>query len=102
MITWEQRRGQIKHLLYELCLTGRIDRATFCEQIADLNKVAPVVRCKDCKYSTPLTFYDKGVKRLFCNYRGSIGDWRYRTTDDFCSRGERRENVNSDTDTDDI
>lgn len=63
---------------------------------------APVVWCKDCKYSTPLTFYDKGVKGLFCNYRGSIGDWRYRTETDYCSRGERRENVKSDTDTDDI
>ena len=50
MITWVQRRGQIKHLLYELCLTGRIDKATFVEQLADLNKVEPVVRCKDCVY----------------------------------------------------
>lgn len=50
-----------------------------------------VVRCKDCKYSTPLTYYDKGVKGLFCNYRGSIGDWRYRTETDYCSRGERKE-----------
>lgn len=53
-----------------------------------------LVRCKDCKYSTPQTFYDKGVKGLFCNYRGSIGDWRYRTETDYCSRGERKESSN--------
>ncbi len=41
-ITWVQRRGQIKHLLYELCSSGRIDRITFYKQISDLNKVAPV------------------------------------------------------------
>ena len=41
-ITWIQRRGQIKHLLYEMCLTGRIDRATLAEQFKDLNSVAPV------------------------------------------------------------
>lgn len=53
--------------------------------------IKDLVQCKDCKYSTPQTFYDKGVKGLFCNYRGSIGDWRYRTADDFCSRGERKD-----------
>lgn len=50
-IIWIQRRGQIKHLLYELCLTGRIDRATLADQFKDLNNVTPVVRCKDCKYN---------------------------------------------------
>jgi hypothetical protein len=50
MITWVQRRGQIKHLLYEMCLTGRIDRETLAEQFNDLNNVTPVVRCKDCVY----------------------------------------------------
>ena len=83
MITWEQRRGQIKHLLYELCLTGRIDKATFCEQLHDLNNVASIVRCKDCKYCIT------HEKMLFCEYMGNIGDWRFRTESDFCSRGER-------------
>lgn len=41
MSTWVKRRGQIKHLLYEMCLTGRIDKATFAEQIKDLNSVEP-------------------------------------------------------------
>lgn len=40
-ITWTQRRGQIKHLLYEMCLTGRIDRETLAEQFKDLNSVEP-------------------------------------------------------------
>lgn len=41
-ITWIQRRGQIKHLLYEMCLTGRIDKATLAEQFKDLNSVEPI------------------------------------------------------------
>ena len=87
MITWEQRRGQIKHLLYELCLTGRIDRATFCEQIADLNKVAPVVRCKDCKwYSQFTSMTGKLLPEGRCEYHSN-----YLAEDDFCSKGERRE-----------
>ena len=84
-ITWAERRGQIKHLLYELCLTGRIDKATFCEQLQDLNKVEPVVRCKDCKYCIT------HGKILFCEYMGNIGDWRFRTETDYCSRGESRD-----------
>lgn len=86
MITWEQRRGQIKHLLYELCLTGRIDRATFCEQIADLNKVAPVVRCKDCKW-----FAKRNGEHL-------CGAWEeifYNPVDEngYCYKGERMDEV---------
>jgi hypothetical protein len=44
-----------------------------------------VVRCKDCKYCL---IHDK---ILFCGYLGSIGEWRYRTETDYCSRGERKE-----------
>lgn len=98
MITWEQRRGQIKHLLYELCLTGRIDRATFCEQIADLNKVAPVVRCKDCKwYSHFRSITGSLLPEGRCGYHTI-----YPAPDDFCSKAERREDADSDTDSDDI
>ena len=71
-ITWVQRRGQIKHLLYEMCLTGRIDKATFCEQLQDLNKVEPVIRCKDC------------VCQRSCIHAQYLGD------DGFCSKGERK------------
>jgi hypothetical protein len=86
MITWEQRRGQIKHLLYELCLTGRIDRATFCEQIADLNNVTPVVRCKNCKwYSQVTSMTGKLLPEGRCEYHSN-----YFAEDDFCSRGERK------------
>lgn len=84
MITWEQRRGQIKHLLYELCLTGRIDRATFCEQIADLNNVTPVVRCKDCRFHTLVI--DEITRCYVCGvFAAPTKD------DDFCSYGERKD-----------
>ena len=45
-----------------------------------------IVRCKDCKYIT---------SRSTCDYWSSI-EWFGRFTDDeeFCSRGERRENPN--------
>ena len=79
MITWVMRRGQIKHLLYEMCLTGRIDRATFCEQIADLNNVTPVVWCKDCKH----------YERLMHLCR-KFDEYGFAETD-YCSRGERKD-----------
>lgn len=44
-----------------------------------------LVRCKDCKYCL---IHDK---ILFCGYMGSIGEWRYRTETDYCSRGEVEE-----------
>ena len=81
MITWVQRRGQIKHLLYELCLEGRIDRATFTEQLQDLNNVEPVVRCKDCKYWR----YDdcKNDSHGYCPINEN----------DYCSQGKRKGEV---------
>lgn len=48
-------------------------------------RVEPLVRCKDCKYCIT------HEKTLFCEYIGSVGDWRFRTETDYCSRGERRE-----------
>ena len=85
-ITWVERRGQIKHLLYELCLTGRIDKATFCEQIKDLNRVEPVVRCKDCKHYTPFRNIIGGeMDEGECEgYDPCV------PANHFCSRGERR------------
>lgn len=80
--------------LRDIVLTDEsINRLQFNRKGQEPIEFVKVVWCKDCKYSTPLTLYDKGVKGLFCNYRGSIGDWRYRTTDDFCSRGERKDEV---------
>lgn len=49
--------------------------------------VKELVRCKDCKYCITHN------EILFCNYQGSIGDWRFRTETDFCSRGKRRDKV---------
>lgn len=98
LITWAQRRGQIKHLLYELCLAGRIDKSTLFAQFYDLNNVEPIVRCKDCKRYTP-----------FRNIQGEeMGEGECEGYDPcvpanyFCSRGERREDADSDTCTDDI
>lgn len=57
-----------------------------------------VVRCKDCKwYSQFTSMTGKLLSDGCCEYHSN-----YFAEDDFCSRGERRENVNSDTDTDDI
>jgi len=52
-------------------------------RIWHLEDSEPVVHCKDCKYC-----FIHG-KILFCGYWGSIGEWRYRTETDFCSRGEK-------------
>ena len=84
-ISWKERRGQIKHLLYEMCLTGRIDKETFCEQLADLNRVEPVVYCKDCKY-----YNEERLGEKMCEYSF---DFIPRESDDFCSRGERKDEV---------
>lgn len=95
LITWAQRRGQIKHLLYELCLVGRIDKATLAEQFNDLNKVMPVVKCKDCAYGVKTT----DVDIFWCSqYDNAHYDTFY------CAEGERKEsdNADSDTDSDDI
>ena len=46
-----------------------------------------VVRCKDCKHCIT------HEEILFCGYMGNIGEWRYRTETDFCSRGERKDEV---------
>lgn len=92
MIDWVQRRGQIKHLLYELCLTGRIDRATFYEQITDLNNVTPIVRCRDCKWYAPARNILGGKRpEGRCDYEGV---WVIES--DYCSKGERGEREEDD------
>ena len=58
--------------------------------------VAPVVRCKDCKYfknygKTSLLIDGKNIKAGWC-YRRVRYDEEYRMpTDGFCSYGERKE-----------
>lgn len=68
-ITWIQRRGQIKHLLYELCLTGRIDRATLAEQFKDLNSVEPVKHGRNLSADYPSLFE--------CSVCGYVNDDTY-------------------------
>ena len=75
-ITWVQRRGQIKHLLYELYLKGRIDRATFYEQIADLNKVATIKhgRWIEDEYGIPHCSECKAINNtVYRNYCPNCG-----------------------------
>ena len=48
-----------------------------------------LVRCKDCK--SCITH----EKILFCEYMGHIGEWRFRTETNFCSRGERKDEDNA-------
>lgn len=47
---WKMRRGQIKHLLYEHCLSGRITMRLLKEQFNDLNNVEPVKHSKRVVY----------------------------------------------------
>lgn len=83
------------------CINPKFDRTrtfTWYDPIEIARQYAPkfdkpvvdmveVVRCKDCKYCL---IHDK---ILFCEYMGSIGEWRYRTETDYCSRGERKDEV---------
>lgn len=57
-----------------------------------------LVRCKDCKHYTPFrNIQGEEMCEGECEgYDPCV------PANHFCSRGERRENVNSDTDTDDI
>lgn len=91
MIDWVQRRGQIKHLLYELCLTGRIDKATFCEQIADLNNVTPIVRCKDCKHFHKAEPTKGDISNVSYCLNEDDGLINFPNEDDFCSRAVRKD-----------
>ena len=54
--------------------------------VYEYEPVGEIIRCKKCKYCI------EHNEILFCNYKGSIGDWRFRTETDFCSRGERKQN----------
>lgn len=50
--------------------------------------VAPVVRCKDCKY------YDMGVcLKIYSDGNAHAAAWQKRRPDDFCSYGERKEEM---------
>lgn len=50
--------------------------------------VAPVVRCKDCKH------YDLGVcLKIYSDGNVHSAAWQSRRPDDFCSYGERKEEI---------
>lgn len=51
-----------------------------------LDDVAPVVRCKDCKYWT----YDNYFKHNYCSH--TLGMRHCCLEDNYCSYGERRTN----------
>jgi hypothetical protein len=80
------RRGQIKHLLYEHCLNGRIDKQLLREQFNDLNNVEPIVHCRDCKFYKQLD--------SDCPYCGEDGYYKeFPGENDFCSNAERKDEV---------
>lgn len=93
-IEWVQRRGQIKHLLYELCLTGRIDMKTLRELFNELNSVAPVVRCKKCKYYDEIEDADMPGYRE-CHYFSSWATAHYMLPEDYCSCAKPKEVENN-------
>lgn len=69
-------------------LEMEIDFKALGEVLAEHDFVE-VIRCKDCKHCIT------HEKILFCGYMGNIGDWRFRTETDFCSRGERKDEDNA-------
>ena len=71
-----------EHTPYDPIEIARQYAPKFDKPVVDM---VAVVRCRDCKYCL---IHDK---ILFCEYMGSIGEWRFRTKTDYCSRGEREE-----------
>lgn len=82
-------REEINKAMKEVCddpscpmyVAAEIAQIIDCAPAAD---VAPVVRCKDCKYLVNATVNDNGF--LICE----ISDMEI-TPDDFCSYGERKD-----------
>lgn len=85
MIKWILNRLQIKQLLYEHCLTGRIDKQLLMELFNALNVVVPVVRCKDCRYN---------YANMIPGGNGCQQNVYVETADDwYCADGERVDEV---------
>jgi hypothetical protein len=64
------------------CVTVGARPITIRGRIAELPSAQPeIIRCKDCKYYTPVTAH--------CEIRGK-GLYLIRGMEDFCSRAERR------------
>ena len=63
------------------------------EYVGDMGRVweaIPVVRCKDCKHYRSVAGYIDGYCHMAEWYR------RYQYPDDYCSRGERKDDEHSD------
>lgn len=88
-ITWEIRRGQIKHQLYNACLHHFLPMQMLKELFDALNEVVPVVRCKDCKWYTPYrSINGKEMDEGECEgYNPCV------PANHFCSKGERKDEV---------
>ena len=71
-ITWTQRRGQIKHLLYEHCLSGRITWADLKEQFEALNEAEPTKHGRNIADGHFSRGYENTSARIFlcseCGY----------------------------------
>lgn len=85
-LTWIKRRGQIKHLLYEHYLNGRITKADLKEQFEALNEVEPIkhgrwefnpktgkYRCSACKKDETVTPWGRPSFN-YCPNCGAIMD----------------------------
>lgn len=98
-ITWEIRRGQIKHQLYNACLHHFLPMQMLKELFDALNEVVPVVRCKDCKYRIVNEHYgEKGYMKLKAICDLDTGDpfelGRCAENDEwYCADGERKDKV---------
>lgn len=68
--------------IYEKMCEERYERE-HCYSFKDKANFVEVVRCKDCKHLNPM---GSG------GYRKCLRDNLWKDTDDFCSRGERKEN----------
>lgn len=75
------------------------ERTAYKYDLQDAPKIdaEPVVRCGDCKYFQcnvpPDGYLPIGADEYDCRYWGKLCD-----PDDFCSRGERRDSNDTDTD----
>lgn len=79
MITWEQRRAQIKHLLYEHCLNDRISREVFKEHLHELNSVEPVKHGKWVIEPGSTVMHCDVCGWAFEYYDGLEEEWNYCT-----------------------
>lgn len=69
------------------------------DEVPTVGDAVPVVRCRDCKHAEPYKRYD-GATGYYCHCQYNVfeyGDRRkytpVRESDDYCSYGEREENM---------